>query len=272
MSSDSTGISAPTTQSLYDQKIHGDYYPLTTRQHVPDRYDILIDWGRRYPRIRSGRVVEIGAESPAIPEYWSGALSVDRTQIDLVEISSPAVNLQRHSGFRVTQVDVSCQPLPFQGGAISAVFLLEVLEHLLDPDYALSEVHRVLRDRGVLILSTPNLAFWFNRVALTLGWQPMFTETGTRYVLGRGPFLPTSRPVGHLRVMTSRAVDLLLRQNGFRPVIATGTALERELQVPAWVRPLDRAFSKLPALAAGTMIMAERVNPCDWTEGIPKWK
>lgn len=47
--------------------------------------------------------------------------------------------------------------LPFAEASFDAVVMLEVLEHLAEPALALREIARVLRPRGVLVLSMPFL-------------------------------------------------------------------------------------------------------------------
>jgi SAM-dependent methyltransferase len=49
------------------------------------------------------------------------------------------------------------QSLPFQGEAIDTAVMLETLEHVPDPKAVLSEIHRVLRPNGCLVLSMPFL-------------------------------------------------------------------------------------------------------------------
>lgn len=44
----------------------------------------------------------------------------------------------------------------FADGSFDVVVAMEVLEHVTDLDIALSNIHRVLRDDGVFIMSTPN--------------------------------------------------------------------------------------------------------------------
>ncbi len=70
--------------------------------------------------------------------------------------------------------------LPLADGCADAVLFSEILEHLVDPDQALDELRRVLRPGGHLMLSTPNLAAWYNRALLLAGVQPVFSEVSLR--------------------------------------------------------------------------------------------
>ena len=44
---------------------------------------------------------------------------------------------------------------PISDGEFDAVLTSEVLEHVFNPDEFLSEINRVLRDGGVLLLTVP---------------------------------------------------------------------------------------------------------------------
>jgi ubiquinone biosynthesis O-methyltransferase len=52
------------------------------------------------------------------------------------------------------------EELPFENGMFDVVVCTEVIEHLLDPSKALSEMNRVLIGGGHLIISTPNPWYW----------------------------------------------------------------------------------------------------------------
>lgn len=54
-----------------------------------------------------------------------------------------------------------------------------------DPDHMLDELYRVLKPKGICILITPNLAAWFNRFALPLGYQPGGLDASLRYYVGK---------------------------------------------------------------------------------------
>jgi ubiquinone/menaquinone biosynthesis C-methylase UbiE len=56
----------------------------------------------------------------------------------------------------IVHIDGS-SPLPFADAEFSSVSLLDVLEHVGEPDALLAELHRVLQDEGILIVTVPRL-------------------------------------------------------------------------------------------------------------------
>jgi len=109
------------------------------------------------------------------------------------------------------------EALPFADATLDVVSAFDVLEHLVDPEPALREVHRVLRPGGVLVGATPDPlvfdryeathfserppSFWVDRM-LALGFAVDFCFFQASYNL---EFLATRgdaarlRPAGHLR-------------------------------------------------------------------------
>lgn len=70
-----------------------------------------------------------------------------------VDISSPALDVLRARGGRVTQAEVTS--LPFADGAFDLVCALDIIEHVEDEHGALSEITRVARPGGTVLISTP---------------------------------------------------------------------------------------------------------------------
>jgi len=151
--------------------------------------------------------------------------------------------------------------LPVADGAADVVVMSELIEHLVDPDGAVAEVRRVLRPGGSLLLSTPNLAAWYNRGLLALGVQPVFSEVSLRGVFGR----PGSVVAGHLRLFTLRALTEFMTGSGFRCVTVAGA---RYHDVPRPLGPLDRAFCRWPSAASILLVHARKALPPDGA-GIP---
>ena len=67
----------------------------------------------------------------------------------------------RAEKLNVKEVDFEVAPLPFEDDAVDVVIFHEVFEHLrINPIFTFSEISRVLRTQGTLLLSTPNLTSW----------------------------------------------------------------------------------------------------------------
>lgn len=96
-------------------------------------------------RVRPGAaVLDIGCRDGGLRRYLHP--DVRYQGIDIApEFAAPDILIQ----------DISAG-LPFPDAGYDYVFCIEVLEHVPNPYHALSEIHRVLRDGGILVLSVPN--------------------------------------------------------------------------------------------------------------------
>jgi SAM-dependent methyltransferase len=167
-----------------------------------------------------------------------------------IDWSGDALRQARAVGLTVVRGSVS-PGLPVADGAADVVIMSELIEHLVDPDGAVAEVRRVLRPGGSLLLSTPNLAAWYNRGLLALGIQPVFSEVSLRGVFGR----PGRVVAGHLRLFTRRALTEFLAASGFRCVTVAGA---RYHDVPRPLGPLDLAFCRWPSAASILLVHARK--------------
>ncbi|MDN5715803.1 MAG: class I SAM-dependent methyltransferase [Janibacter sp.] len=127
------------------------------------------------------------------------------------------------------------QRLPFDDQSFDCVVAGEIIEHVPDPDSFLREIRRVLTPGGTVVLSTPNMVSWANRVLVPFGVQPLGTETSSEIALGRRhPVLGQGNQVqGHLKVFTFRALTEIMERYGFSVTHREG--------VPAFFpKPIDR--------------------------------
>jgi SAM-dependent methyltransferase len=154
-------------------------------------------------------------------------------------------------GLAVLRGGVERPGLPIADSSADVVVMSELIEHLVDTDFAVEEAYRVLRPGGSLLLSTPNLAAWYNRGLLAFGVQPIFSEVSLRGVFGR----PGSQVAGHLHMFTRRALVEFLAAYRLECVRVTGASYH---DVPAAMRPLDRAFCRWPAAASILLVHARK--------------
>jgi len=125
------------------------------REHEPDTHPFVAaryDEGRRWRHVlaayTTGRVLDAGAGNGAIELAFSAD---DRFRVVSVE------SLWNETAHRlhVRRVIADAAALPFRDGAFDAVLSLETIEHLVRPREAGAETCRVLRDGGIILLTTP---------------------------------------------------------------------------------------------------------------------
>lgn len=147
-------------------------------------------------------------------------------------------------------------PLPFKDNSFDCLVLGEVIEHVPNTDFLLSECNRILKKNGTLIISTPNLVSWANRLLVLLGIQPLFTETSTeinlgRYfkVLGQG-----DKTQGHLKIFTYKSLEELLIKEKFK--------VKKKYGVPFFfpfpVSLVDKFFTNFVNLSSGLLYVCKK--------------
>ena len=180
----------------------------------------------------------IGVEHPRRPYVWLPEYRARLTE----------------ERIRLVAADLVGSGLPFRSQIFDVAVFAEVVEHL--PPHAvpaaLAEISRILAPRGVLVLTTPNLAAWSNRELLLRGHSPQ--QSPSRIIDGT---------YGHLRLYTMAELVALLEESGFKVVrrtfidqVAVGISLiRRVLRALLWP-----ARILCPSLRDTCMVRAVRVE------------
>lgn len=175
-----------------------------------------------------------------------------------IDLNEVGVNRAREVGMDAKLADLD-QKWPYPDKFFDVVSGAEIIEHVLDPDHLVLEAHRTLKDDGYLIIQTPNLACWFNRIIFLAGYQPFFTEVSTKdKTVGLSltkNLTPIRDPVGHIRVFTLKALKDLLELHGFKTELITGETVH---YLPWYMDIIDSVMSKIPSLATDITIVAKK--------------
>lgn len=75
-----------------------------------------------------------------------------------LDIESQLLENARERTTRATFVQASAEQIPIYNESYDAVFALHLIEHLPRPSLFIGGVRRILKERGLLILATPNLS------------------------------------------------------------------------------------------------------------------
>jgi SAM-dependent methyltransferase len=102
---------------------------------------------------RGRRLFEVGSGAGGFGSY---ARSRGWSYVG-VDVSAAAAAYARRLGLAVARVEPN-DPVALLPQSVDLVVLWEVIEHIWDVDGWLNEISRALRPRGVVVLSTPNLA------------------------------------------------------------------------------------------------------------------
>lgn len=95
--------------------------------------------------------------------------------------------------------------MPYEDDLFDLVVAGEIIEHIYDTDFFLSEIRRILKPGGRLLLSTPNIASLGRRLFLLFGKSPIIEDS---------PNERTSS--GHIRYFTFQTLNGLLKKHHLR--------------------------------------------------------
>ena len=119
----------------------------------------------------------------------------------------------------------------------------------------MEEVKRILKDHALFLITTPNLAAWYNRLLLLCGIMPIHYEISLKKKYGRifRQLGEGSRAVKHIRVFTPCALSKLLQDNGFKILELVGLQFIFDGYIS---KVLDKVFASTPSLSSMFLILA----------------
>jgi SAM-dependent methyltransferase len=172
--------------------------------------------------VPSGKVLDILDVGCGSGEN-SLALAAKGHRLHGIDISPAAIERYRHHGFdgRAENLETG---IDFPDAHFDLVFCSEVIEHMTSPERLAAEMCRVLKPAGLLVLSTPNSAFWLYRLFGLFGYT-----------------VSELQHPKHFQFFSRRSLILLLKSAGFVPLRAFGRNIYVLLpDVPRPLRPLLR--------------------------------
>lgn len=158
---------------------------------------------------------------------------VGRNEVHGVDISAEYLAHAASWGIETEQWDVQ-KGLPFDSGSFDVVLMTEVLEHVFDTDALLSEVRRVLKSDGVLVLTVPNVCSLVSRVQVVLGRLPSYVEHHCRDGMA-----------GHIRGYNLPAIKRQLAEHGFKIDIIRTNAIAIWRFLVSWPWRFLRSFGEI---------------------------
>jgi methionine biosynthesis protein MetW len=192
----------------------------------------------------NSRVLELGCSTG----YFTEHLVKKCAAVVALDCDVSSIRACRERGIAAFQCDLSSDhivSLLTDQAPFDTIVAMDLLEHLPRPQDLLTRLHRLIDQRGQLIVTGPNVAYWHTRWELMRGrWN--YTEAGIM-------------DDTHLRWFTRATWRKLLEESGFMIVVdqVVDSLLPKEYQMrslPGFGRFVDKAkvFSEkiLPNLVA----------------------
>lgn len=126
----------------------------------------------------------IGPTSKRVLDFGCGSGAASRLLVDAghqvtgVDVSESGIRVATREvhGATFHLIDNEGQ-LPFADASFDVCFCTEVIEHLLDVPGFLREIHRVLADQGMFIITTPYHGWIKNLIIITRNFDVHFSPT-----------------------------------------------------------------------------------------------
>jgi ubiquinone/menaquinone biosynthesis C-methylase UbiE len=197
------------------------------------------------------RVADIGCRSGGQTAYYKEHAGIK--EMHGFEISESPLEEARKKSL-TTHVWISgVSACPIEDNFFDAIIAGDLIEHLVDTDVFLEELWRVLRPEGYLLITTPNLAWWWNRVRLLLGKVPGgMGSVSSKYA--RDKAVDTK----HLRVSVNSEWAYLFQQHGFECISVTGYNYPGLLREP--FNTVDGIMTSYPSLANSNLFLLRKIG------------
>lgn len=184
------------------------FWPLGNKSSTQFDRNFLV---RRLSKISAEKMLDTGSAICNVTKEVADA--VEAQEVHAVDIGEFKEQCQQYD-FRFKQADLN-EALPYKDEAFDLVTSIHTIEHVIDTDQYLDEIHRVLKPVGKVLIETVNLAALHYRLMLLLGFQPNVLAPSRHKI---HPFSGKHGKHPHKSVFTYKGLIEVTEKHGFELV------------------------------------------------------
>jgi len=167
-------------------------------------------------RPRAG-VADIGCHNGVYTAMYAQVRGVE--VIEGFDVADKALEAARGRGLRAFLWNAGMEPCPAETERYEVLIAGDVIEHIVDTEFFVAEMRRVLKPNGHVILTTPNLYYWLSRLKFLLAKTPWnYPGVSSQFKANRN--INTE----HIRVNGMREWSAFFEARGFKMVRTQGLA------------------------------------------------
>ena len=146
-----------------------------------------------------------------------------------VDFSDEALNNSAHLCEKTIKLDVANEKLTIEDNEFDIVISFMVLEHIVNPELFISEVIRVCKPGGMILITIPNIVSFISRIRVLFGYLP----------------LAVSSDKTHVKYYTERELSKLFSTHDLTPDIIPTSFSINPLKQKGFRIPSNIAFKSL---------------------------
>ncbi len=191
---------------------------------------------------KKGKILDLGC----LKGEFSFELKKKGWNVFGADISSALIHAKK-KGINCIKFDFE-KSFPLKDNSFDAVFAGEIIEHIFDTDFFVSELNRILKPEGFLVISTPNTAWLGNRILLLSGKKPLN--------------LDYFKSGGHIRAYTFELLEKQLKENNFKIEKKTSELLRisDKIEFPLLYKTESILADFFPSLSLSIIIKARKIK------------
>lgn len=162
------------------------------------------------------------------------------------DIEFVPLNLARRNNIECIQFNAA-DVFPFSSEQFNGIYMGELIEHLLDTSFLISECNRILKLNGILVITTPNLAGLQDRIGFLFGKSP-------RHINPLHEYLSL-----HIRPFTFEMLKQVLVLHGFKVITVRSNYVR--IRFSSGQRINSRLLAKIfPTLGGSLVVAAKKIT------------
>lgn len=119
---------------------------------------------------RRAKVADLGCHTGRYMEVFAKVPGVEA--VEGFDIADRALESVRAKGFKGHIWNAEKDKCPVEDGRFDVIIAGDIIEHVIDTEFFLAEMKRILKPGGRIILTTPNLFYWLSRIKFLFARAP----------------------------------------------------------------------------------------------------
>ena len=172
----------------------------------------------KYFKNKESKILDVGSGDGKLLDKIAKSTKINTKKFFCVEHDKIYIKKLENYGFSVKSFDLNTK-FPYKNNSFDYVIANQIIEHLYFTDHFISEIRRILKPGGLIILSTTNLVAIHSRLLILFGFMPNSLHPST-HIVGTLIKKKGNNPLyGHKSVFSGKALKEFTKVHRFKVLL-----------------------------------------------------